>query len=40
VIDVFINHLRKKVDLPDRPRLVHTIRGKGFRLTDLPVEEE
>jgi two-component system, OmpR family, response regulator len=35
VIDVFISHLRKKLDVgTNRPRLLHTIRGKGFRLTD------
>jgi len=32
VIDVFVNHLRKKIDLPGYPRLLHTVRGKGFRL--------
>jgi DNA-binding response OmpR family regulator len=38
VIDVFINHLRKKIDSePDQGvRLLHTVRGKGFRLTDQP----
>ena len=40
VIDVFINHLRKKVDLPGQPRLVHTVRGKGFRLTSGLEQEE
>jgi len=41
VIDVFINHLRKKIDGVE-PRLLHTVRGKGFCLTELPqgVEEE
>ena len=35
VIDVFINHLRKKIDgATPTQRLLHTIRGKGFRLTD------
>ena len=33
VIDVFINHLRKKIDNVE-PRLLHTVRGKGFRLTE------
>lgn len=33
VIDVFINHLRKKIDHVE-PRLLHTVRGKGFRLSD------
>ncbi|MBI2834725.1 MAG: response regulator transcription factor [Acidobacteria bacterium] len=30
VIDVHITHLRKKVDQPFSPRLIHTIRGVGF----------
>jgi len=35
VIDVFINHLRKKIDGGVSPvKLLHTVRGKGFRLTD------
>lgn len=34
VIDVFVNHLRKKLDGPDLPRLLHTVRGKGFRLSE------
>jgi DNA-binding response OmpR family regulator len=40
VIDVFINHLRKKVDKPEfGVRLLHTVRNKGFRLTALPEGE-
>lgn len=41
VIDVFVNHLRRKIDTVE-PRLLHTVRGKGFRLTDRPevLEEE
>jgi len=39
VIDVFINHLRKKIDLPGQPRLLQTVRGKGFLLSDGPEEE-
>ena len=36
VIDVFINHLRKKIDDDTGASvpLLHTVRGKGFRLTD------
>lgn len=30
VIDVFINHLRKKIELPDEARLVHAVRGIGY----------
>ncbi len=30
VIEVFINHLRKKIELPGEPRLVHAVRGEGY----------
>lgn len=30
VIDVFINHLRKKIELPNEARLVHAVRGVGY----------
>jgi DNA-binding response OmpR family regulator len=30
VIDVYINHLRKKVESADEPRLIHAIRGSGY----------
>ena len=30
VIDVFINHLRKKIELPGEPRLIHAVRGAGY----------
>lgn len=30
VIDVFINHLRKKIELAGEPRLVHAVRGAGY----------
>jgi DNA-binding response OmpR family regulator len=30
VIEVFINHLRKKIELPGEPRLVHAVRGAGY----------
>lgn len=30
VIDVFINHLRKKIELPGEPRMVHAVRGAGY----------
>ena len=34
VIDVFINHLRKKIELPGEPRLVHAVRGSGYVIRD------
>ena len=30
VIDVFINHLRKKVELPGESRLIHAVRRTGY----------
>lgn len=30
VIDVFINHLRKKIEMADEPRLIHAVRGAGY----------
>lgn len=40
VIDVFITRLRKKIDVPGHPHLLHTVRGKGFQLTASPESEE
>ncbi len=34
VIDVFVTYLRKKVDGEHTPRLIHTVRGKGFLLSE------
>ncbi len=32
-VDVHVSRLRKKVDPdPEHPRLVHTVRGRGYRL--------
>src|SRR5690242_7812896 len=30
IVDVVINHLRKKVDSGREPRLIHTVRGVGY----------
>ena len=30
VIDVFINHLRRKIEAGDEPRLLHSVRGVGY----------
>ena len=38
VIDVFINHLRKRLHQEGKPDLIHNVRGKGFRLS-LPGTE-
>jgi DNA-binding response OmpR family regulator len=31
-LDVFINHLRSKVDNGHKVKLIHTVRGFGYRL--------
>jgi DNA-binding response OmpR family regulator len=32
LVDVYVNYLRKKVDLPEDEKLIHTVRGEGYRL--------
>ena len=32
VVDVYINHLRNKVDIDDSKKLIHTVRGVGYVL--------
>jgi DNA-binding response OmpR family regulator len=32
VVDVYIGYLRKKIERPNKPRLIHTIRGRGYVL--------
>jgi DNA-binding response OmpR family regulator len=34
VVDVYINHLRKKIDKPFEVKLIHTVRGVGYILKD------
>ena len=31
VIDVYISSLRKKIDQPGRPPLIHTVKNAGYR---------
>lgn len=38
VVDVYIGLLRKKVERPGSPRLIHTRRGQGYLLTQLESE--
>jgi DNA-binding response OmpR family regulator len=33
-LDVFMRFLRKKLDLPGKPRLVETVRGVGYRMQE------
>jgi heavy metal response regulator len=37
VIDVHVKNLRKKVDEDFQPRLIHTVRGAGYRITHRAV---
>jgi len=32
IVDVVINHLRKKIDVPHETKLIHTVRGVGYVL--------
>ena len=32
VVDVYIGYLRKKIERPNMPALIHTVRGRGYRL--------
>jgi heavy metal response regulator len=32
VVDVYVNYLRKKIDVEGKPRLIHTVRGAGYVL--------
>jgi len=32
VIDVYVRYLRNKLDRPDRPTVIETVRGSGYRL--------
>jgi two-component system copper resistance phosphate regulon response regulator CusR len=38
VIDVHLGRLRKKIDMPGMVRLIHTVRGVGFLLSDKEPE--
>ena len=32
VVDVYIGYLRKKIERPGKAALIHTVRGRGYRL--------
>ena len=38
VVNVYVNYLRKKVDLPGMSPLIHTVRGQGFALKEEAAE--
>ncbi|WP_272928165.1 response regulator transcription factor [Bacillus sp. USDA818B3_A] len=35
IVDVYIRYIRKKIDLPDKQALIHTIRGVGYVLKEV-----
>ena len=35
-MDVHIKNLRKKIDIPDQPSLIRTLRGQGYIIRDTP----
>jgi len=37
IVDVYVNYLRKKVDVPFEPKLIHTVRGVGYQLKSTSV---
>jgi DNA-binding response OmpR family regulator len=39
VVDVYIRNLRRKIDDPFDLKLIHTVRGAGYRLSDEGVDE-
>lgn len=36
IIDVYMKYVRDKVDLPEEPKLMHTIRGVGYEIRSVP----
>ncbi|MFN8444072.1 MAG: response regulator transcription factor [Caldilineaceae bacterium] len=39
IVDVYIRNLRRKIDDPHPLKLIHTVRGAGYRLTEQGGEE-
>jgi DNA-binding response OmpR family regulator len=36
LVDVYVKRLREKIDEPHEPKLLHTVRGVGYTLKELP----
>lgn len=34
LLDVYIRYLRQKIETPDQPKLIHTVRGVGFMMRE------
>lgn len=39
VITVTVSGLRKKIEMPGRPTILHTMRGRGYLLGEIPERE-
>ena len=39
-LDVYMGYLRRKIESPERPALLHTVRGVGFIARLLPAESD
>ena len=39
-VDVYVAYLRRKLEAGGRPRLVHTVFGSGYRLTELESQSQ
>ncbi|MBI3586569.1 MAG: response regulator transcription factor [Ignavibacteriales bacterium] len=37
IVDVYVNHLRKKIDQKSEKKLLHTVRGRGYYISDKEV---
>jgi two-component system copper resistance phosphate regulon response regulator CusR len=37
-LNIYVKHLRRKIDRPGRTPLIHTIRGVGFALREEPIQ--
>ncbi|MHA5205879.1 response regulator transcription factor [Oenococcus oeni] len=38
ILDVYVRHLRSKIDTPNQPKLIHTVRGVGYMLSEHVAE--
>jgi two-component system copper resistance phosphate regulon response regulator CusR len=38
IVDVYVRHLREKMDEPFTPKLIRTVRGAGYCLSDEPTD--
>jgi two-component system, OmpR family, response regulator MprA len=37
-VDVYVGYLRRKIDAPGEPRLLHTVRGAGYVMKEEGAE--